>query len=297
MADDAGPSGWVTLKDALTTFARAEHGTQGQRQIRPLHWHVACRLVVEGGFHPDEVVPRPPFTVRTKGGVALLDYDPSSQRSGERTILGGLKTKTVDVVVTKPDIGPCVAVSIKGTLNAFRNLTNRMEEAAGDCTNLHLAYPALVYAFWHVMRANREGAVLAGSEKILGPPGSAVKAADIAIDSAGDPSSFIRRYEFAMEGLTGRAGLRDESSRYEAIGLTLASVEPPTLGEIHSSFPAADSPLSMTKMFETIYRQYDLRFVYQAPDLSSRTRRLEWSRDSPALNVAGTADFEPRLAG
>ena len=44
-------------------------------------------------------------------------------------MLGGLKTKDVDVVVSKPGIGPCVAVSIKGTLNAFRNLTNRMEEA------------------------------------------------------------------------------------------------------------------------------------------------------------------------
>lgn len=296
MANDAGPSGWVTLKDAFTTFVRAEHGTQGQRHIRPLHWHVACRLVVEGGFHPDEVVPRPPFTVRMKGRVAVLDYDPSSQRPGERTILGGLKTKAVDVVVTKPDIGPCVAVSIKGTLNAFRNLTNRMEEAAGDCTNLHIAYPALVYAFWHVMRANREGPVLAGSEKILGSAGGAVKPADIAVNSTGEPSSFVRRYEFAMEGLTGRAGLRDEPSRYEAIGLTLASVDPPILGDIFSTFPAAGSPLHMKKMFETIYRQYDLRYVYQAPDLSSRTRRLEWSRDSPALSVVGSTDFEPRLA-
>lgn len=296
MPDDVGPSGWVTLNDALTTFVRAEHGTQGQRHIRPLHWHVACRLVLEGGFHPDEIVPRPPFAVQTKGRALLLEYDPKSQRPGERTILGGLKTKTVDVVVTKPDIGPCVAISIKGTLNAFRNLTNRMEEAAGDCTNLHIAYPALVYAFWHVMRANREGAVPEGSENVLGSKGSAVKAADIAIDSAGEPSNFIRRYEFAMEGLTGRGGLRDESSRYEAIGLTLASVDPQTLGNVFSSFPAANSPLNMTKMFETIYRQYDLRFVYQAPDLSSRTRRLEWSRDSPALAVIGSTDFEPRLA-
>ena len=58
-------------------------------------------------------------------------------------MLGGLKTKDVDVVVSKPGIGPCVAVSIKGTLNAFRNLTNRMEEAVGDCTNLHISYPNL----------------------------------------------------------------------------------------------------------------------------------------------------------
>ncbi len=69
-------------------------------------------------------------------------------------MLGGLKT---DVVVSKPGIGPCVAVSIKGTLSAFRNLTNRMEEAVGDCTNLHISYPNLVYGFLHVIRANPEG--------------------------------------------------------------------------------------------------------------------------------------------
>lgn len=171
-----------------------------------------------------------------------------------------------------------------------------MEEAVGDCTNLHIAYPVLVYAFWHVMRANREGPILSGSEKILGPVGSPVKPADVAIAGTGEPSSFIRRYEFAMAGLTGRAGLRDESSRYEAIGLTLASVDPPIMGTVLSTFPASESPLHMKNMFETIYRQYDLRFVYQAPDLSSRTRRLEWSRDSPALNFVSNADFEPRLA-
>ncbi len=59
----------------------------------------------------------------------MLVHDPESAAGGELTVLGGLKTKDVDVVVSKPGIGPCVAVSIKGTLNAFRNLTNRMEEA------------------------------------------------------------------------------------------------------------------------------------------------------------------------
>lgn len=77
----------------------------------------------------------------------MLVHDPERAAGGELTVLGGLKTKDVDVVVTKPAIGPCIAVSIKGTLNAFRNLTNRMEEAVGDCTNLHISYPNLVYGF------------------------------------------------------------------------------------------------------------------------------------------------------
>ena len=87
---------------------------------------------------------------RTRSGI-FLHHDPGAARSGERTILGGLKTKRLDVTVTVPTIGPVLAVSLKGSHNAFRNLTNRMEEAAGDCTNLHMAYPALLYAFWRAV--------------------------------------------------------------------------------------------------------------------------------------------------
>ena len=38
-------------------------------------------------------------------------------------LLGGLKTKNVDVVVTKNGLGPVMAVSCKGATRAFRNLT------------------------------------------------------------------------------------------------------------------------------------------------------------------------------
>ena len=91
----------------------------------------------------------------TSVGDALVRFAfPDSSVQTSRHILGGLKTKRLDVTVTIPTIGPALAVSLKGSHNAFRNLTNRMEEAAGDCTNLHMSYPALVYAFWHVLRAN-----------------------------------------------------------------------------------------------------------------------------------------------
>lgn len=69
---------------------------------------------------------------------------------GERTVLGGLKTKNVDVVVTREGIGPVLAVSCK-----LRNLTNRMEETIGECTNLHITYPALVLGYLVLLRANR----------------------------------------------------------------------------------------------------------------------------------------------
>ena len=143
---------WISLRQALTAFAENVSGHQGAGHIKPLHWYVSCRLVVEGGYHPDDITPRPPFVVRYHGRTNVLQHVPDAGAAGERTILGGLKTKDVDVVVTKNGIGPVIAVSMKGTLNAFRNLTNRMEEAVGDCTNLHISYPTLVYGFLHVMR-------------------------------------------------------------------------------------------------------------------------------------------------
>ena len=43
---------WVDQKIALATFATYKGATQSQAHIKPLHWYVACRLVVEGGFRP-----------------------------------------------------------------------------------------------------------------------------------------------------------------------------------------------------------------------------------------------------
>jgi hypothetical protein len=138
---------WLTLREALKAFVLGLPSHQSARHIRRMHWYVACRLVLEGGFHPADITPRPPFRVEkqaTKGIVkAFLHYDGAQAGSGERTVLGGLKTKNVDVVVSLDGIGPCVAVSMKGTLNAFRNLTNRLEEAVGDCTNIHISYPGV----------------------------------------------------------------------------------------------------------------------------------------------------------
>ena len=129
----------TSLGDALVRFAFPDSSVQTSRHILALHWYVACRLVIEGGLDPDRIRPRPPITVeRTRYGT-FLHHDPGAAKPGERTILGGLKTKKVDVTVTIPTIGPALAVSLKGSHNAFRNLTNRMEEAAGDCTNPEVA--------------------------------------------------------------------------------------------------------------------------------------------------------------
>jgi hypothetical protein len=233
--------------------------------------------------------------VAGRGDHLILDYDAASGGTGERTILGGLKTKDVDVVVTKNGIGPCVAISMKGTLNAFRNLTNRMEEAVGDCTNLHIAYPALVYGFWHVLRANRAGpspTSIAG----LQPTRGQVAAADVALLANGETASSIQRYHHAMAGLSGRSGVRDDPSRYEAIALTLVDTDDGRIGEVVPMYPPSESPLLLRDFFHRVYQQYDLRFVYQAPALELTTRRVAWNLESPALKDPRAADLQQRMS-
>lgn len=277
--------GLVSLKSALTAFVEAT-ATQSQQHIKPLHQHIVQRLVIEGGFHPDEISPRPPIRVETSSSSGrrrmLLHHDPSAARPGEQTVLGGLKTKDVDVVVSKQHVGPCLAVSVKGTFNAFRNLTNRMEEAAGDCTNLHLSYPALVYGFLHVVRANRRADVASPN--------------DVAIEDDGTIVQSIERYHDAMARLTNRVDLRNDVSRYEAVAIALVHPRGDNVAEVVGDFPLVSSPLAFDRFFDKMYQVYDQRFVYTAPALEPRTRRFEWDSASPILAHAVAAGFVPRLA-
>jgi hypothetical protein len=68
---------WTSLDDALKAFVLCEAGYQSARHIRPLHWYVASRLVIEGGFRPDDITPRPPFTIRPQNRRLILDMMPS----------------------------------------------------------------------------------------------------------------------------------------------------------------------------------------------------------------------------
>lgn len=294
---------WIRAHDALRHFATYGGPTQSQQHIKPLHWYVACRLVLEGGFHPDEITPHPPFGVTKGRHGKMLEYDPASATGNESTILGGLKTKNVDVVVAKHGLGPVIAVSCKGTIGAFRNLTNRMEEAVGDCTNLHITYPALVYGFMAVMRANRyeEGIVEAVEEMAAedaaqhiapesAPASRQLKANDIAIQRGGEVVESIIRYHAALRELTGRRGVRNDLSRYEAVALALVDSNSPTPGRVLPMFPKADSPLRIEQFFETLYLRYDERYVYAAPDLKQTTERIEWAPQSPALALTEASE-------
>lgn len=280
MAKPQNTCQWLGIQEALRVFAEAK-GTQSAEHIKPLHWYVASRLVIEGGFHPDDVRPRPPFDATKKAGKWFLEHNPQSATGGEQTIFGGLKTKNVDVVVTKRDIGPVSAVSIKGTFKAFRNLTNRMEEAVGDCSNLHIAYPALVYGFLHVLRGNRED--------------KDAERNDTAILANSDVADAIARYHDVLVRLTGRADLRNEVSKYEAVALSMINPYEPDIGSLVHSFPESSSALLLDRFFPTLYQQYDLRFVYAAPSLAATTRRVEWDAKSPALADMPERDYEPRM--
>jgi len=285
---------------ALKWFAEFKGATQSQQHIKPLHWYVASRLVLEGGFLPDEITPRPPLTLAQKSGSWRLAYDPHRANSGEATVLGGLKTKNVDVVVTKPGLGPVVAVSCKGMTGAFRNLTNRMEETIGECTNLHITYPAMVFGYFFVIRANRQienEASEAGAENL--PPAAKFAANDIAIQNGGEPIESIIRFHSALRELTGRRGIRNDVSRYEAVALAMVETDEGRMGTISPSFPPFDSPLRLEQFFKTLYLRYDERYVYSAPDLKSITRRAEWSKDSPVLDCKPCEglDYEIRISG
>jgi hypothetical protein len=306
--DDAHASRaqWVNAREALHHFATYEGPTQSQFHIKPLHWYVACRLVIEGGFHPDDITPRPPFNVRKVKGRYFLEFDPEAGRGGERTILGGLKTKNVDVVVTKDGIGPVLAVSCKGMQGAFRNLTNRMEETIGECTNLHITYPALVFGYMFVIRANRFVANL--TSEIADPgtsPARELKMNDIAVREGGAPVESIFRFHSALSELTGRRGMREDVSRYEAVTLALIRPEGEDAGTPLDAFPPMGSPLRFEQFFSSLYLRYEERFLFGAPDLKSVTQRLSWEPDSPAFtpsllqtsSMQPAIEYEPRLRG
>lgn len=284
------PVEFANIKEALAAFASVEE-TQGGAHIKPLHQHIALRLVIEGGFPPESVTPRPPVVVEnTRSGLALA-YDLDVATTSELTVLGGMKAKRIDVVVSKPTIGPVVAVSVKGTTKSYRNLVNRMEEAIGDSTNIHVMYPGLVYGFLHLLRANRAD------------DGHDPKNIGVAAD--GSLSPMIERYLSALSEMVGRKLVRNDFTRYESVGVAVVENGPGHAGEIHASLPPADSPLRIESFFKRLYDVYDLRFPGRATDLKEAERTC-WAPGSPLFSHmgAGSPDdlaallgYSPRLAG
>jgi len=286
---------WKNQGDAFREFATSIATTQSADHIRPLHWYVSCRLVLEGGFLPEEITPRPPFRAEMRGAMSILHYEESVASGGEQAILGGLKTKNVDVVVTKQGIGPVLAVSCKGVTGALRNLTNRLEETIGECTNLHITYPALVLGYLVLLRANKRPSSLRVSDVPSGYEVSEKLLAnnDIVVDDLDKPVLSVVRFHNALQEMTGRLGIREDISRYESIGLGLVRPDQVTGGDLVDGFPDESSSLSVHKFFDTLYKRYEERFVLSAPELTRITRRKQWAA---IPEMPSEADYSPRLA-
>lgn len=281
----------ITLSRAARSFIAAT-STESGEHIRPLHRYLGIRLVLEGGFLPEELSPTPPLKSEHKNGNWYLSFNPVVESKKEQIVLGALKSKRIDIVLAKEGIGPLLAISVKGTSKAFRNLVNRTEEAIGDCANIHIMYPGLVYGFVHFLRATDT------TDRTLKPN-------DILLNEDGDVIPSAKDYARILEGLAGRLLVRNDFSRYESVGLALLKVHTPEgQSPLLGQFPGSKSPLSLDAFFRTLYRVYDLRFAYTYTDPGIKhLDRVVWHQDSTALlslrdsrYVKRSIDFSPRVS-
>jgi len=282
------PPNFLHIRDALKVFAGATI-VQDQRHIKPMHQHVALRLVLEGGFLPDEITPHPPLSASKRAGAWSLEFAPDLETSSELTVFGGMKTKQIDVVAAKEGVGPVLAVSIKGTFRAYRNLVNRMEEAIGDSTNVHVMYPGLVYGFLSLIRANRQS--------------DGYSANDMGISADGTVSPQIQRYYAALCEMTGRKFVRNDYTRYEAVALVLVENSQSVAGEVCHEFPPSDMSLRLESFFRRLFEVYDLRFPLRADHIAT-VKRVSWRKTSPAIReienqfsapIGNVLGYVPRL--
>ena len=250
----------ATLEHSLSALC-GDAKTQSGQHIKLVHAHCSNRLVLEGGFPPEWLHPRPPL--KSKAGPSNncgLTYSEEVKSSTEQSVLGGMKYKNLDVAVLPPGIGPALGISVKSTGSAFRNLTNRMEEAPGDCVNIHMMYPGFVFGFLHLIRFGR---VVDGQD-----------VNDASFDSNDRPFESIVLYHNALCALTGRATIMDPPIRYESIGLLVYRCVGEKV-EIWPDYPAHESAVHYSKFFQRLYDAYDLRYAY--PDARGLNHRKSWA--------------------
>jgi hypothetical protein len=250
----------ATLEHALGALC-GDAKTQSGQHIKHVHAHCSSRLVVEGGFPPEWLHPRPALTCRFGPGNRYgLAFSAESEDRAEQSVLGGMKYKNLDVTVFPPGIGPALGISVKSTGNAFRNLTNRMEEAPGDCVNIHMMYPGFVFGFLHLIKFGRAG--------------DGLNANDASFDAQNRPLDSIVRYHNALCALNGRSTITDPPMRYESIALLVYRCLDGKV-EIWPNYPASDSPIHYSRFFQRLYDAYDLRYAY--PDAKGQNHRKSWA--------------------
>ncbi len=248
-----------SLNEAMAPLCRVV-GTQSGKHIKSIHQYCSARLVLEGGILPEWISPRPPLISNRISNAAYgLRYSEAAESETERRVLGGIKYKSVDVTAAVEGLGPAIGISAKSTGNAFRNLTNRMEEALGECTNVHLMYPGFVFGFLHLIKFSK------ASE--IGNPHDASFAED------GEPLALMKRYHEVLVALSGRHAITDSGMRYESVGLLVYRCRGQQ-AEIWPNYPPPDSPVHFSRFFKRLYDLYDLRFGYPDPD--GPNIRKEW---------------------
>ncbi len=257
-----------TLHDGLVQLCRVV-GTQSGEHIKPIHAYCAARLALEGGFPPEWVSPRAPLSsIRRSNAVYELEYSEGAADKVERRVLGGIKYKNVDVTAVVNGLGPAMGISAKSTGNAFRNLTNRMEEALGECTNIHLMYPGFVFGFLHLIKFSKESEV--------GNP------QDASFGEDNVPLASITRYHEVLVALSGRNTITDPGMRYESVALLVYRCRGDR-AEIWANYPPADSPVHFSRFFQRLYDLYDLRYAYPDPD--GPNIRKQWQPRGPSIPI------------
>jgi hypothetical protein len=203
----------------------------------------------------------------------------------ERKVYGGIKIKDLDVSVIADNVGPVIGISAKSTGNAFRNLTNRMEEALGECSNVHMMYPGFVFGFLHLIKHC---------------PLGAYDKPDASFDAAGTtPMNSLARYHDVLVSLSGRTSIVDPAMRYEAVGLIIYQcVEGVT--SIYQGYPSSSSPVHYSRFFDRLYNIYDIRFAYPDSDGKANYRKF-WSikgHEVPdEVDVQTGFGWQPRIEG
>jgi hypothetical protein len=115
----------------------------------------------------------------------------------------------------------------------------------------------------------------------------------------------IQRYFAALNEMAGRKFVRDDYTRYEAVGLALVENSGPLAGTVNPAFPPPGSPLRIELFFSRLFEIYDLRYPFLAEHMPA-VRRAEWHTNSPLFQVVTARGacllnealgYLPRLSG
>jgi len=236
----------VSLSEASEELLDGDASTESQAHVKLFHDYVALRLILEGGFLPEEVTPRTPLPC-TKETLTKhrLGYDETQSTGGEANVLGEYQSKQTDVVANDEEAGPVLGVSVKSTGKSFRNLTNRIEEMAGDAANAHGWYPGFVHGFLHIVKRV--------------PLSEELEDSDDASHVDGEPKDRLYRYAEMLEYIGGRKHLRDPGDKYESTCLIVLEKVDGNI-TIDEEFTSKDSPIHFSNFFDRLYKVYDRRY-------------------------------------